>query len=532
MDIESKNERQIVTLSQEARKAIAQKDWSVVEEKANYILQIEDENAEGLFLLGFMNKIKGNIDIAIQLFERAVNSEKTRYDIAIELANLYSKNRKNEEAATILQQYEKYINDSSLYSNIAGSIYVEIGLPQKAFHLFKRANEIQPNVDVIQANLAACSVYVGEIDNAKQIYRNLLDRFPAHQRNHYQLSRLTKAKDNEHVILMKNILKKSNMSPEKNIFLYYAIGKELEDLECWDESFKYYEMGGNAVSSVIKYDVREDIGIVEKIISECNQNWMKENELKHSEASSDPTPIFIVGLPRTGSTLTERILSSHSDVQTIGETLFFHLALFNNAGIKNRNEMNLKNLESIFNVKPHEVAKTYIDKISYRLDNSSYFVEKMPLNFLYVGFIAAAWPEAKIIHLRRSPMDTCFSMYKQLFTFDYKYSYSLKDLGKYYISYCKMVEHWKSILGKRFIDIDYESMVSDPVVETRNLLKSLDLNFEEACLDFHQNSTPSTTASSVQVRQKIYSTSVNRWENYSEYLCELKKYLCQNGIDA
>jgi len=149
---------------------------------------------------------------------------------------------------------------------------------------------------------------------------------------------------------------------------------------------------------------------------------------------------------------------------------------------------------------------------------------------LYLGFIAKAWPDAPMVLLRRNPMDSCFSMFKQAFTWAYKFSYSLEDLGNYYIAYDRLCEHWKSLIGDRLVEVEYEKLVSDQEAQTRLLLDRLGLEFEEACLSFEKNAAPSSTASSVQVRQKVHTGSVNKWKRFEEPLQPLREILEQAGI--
>jgi hypothetical protein len=171
-----------------------------------------------------------------------------------------------------------------------------------------------------------------------------------------------------------------------------------------------------------------------------------------------------------------------------------------------------------------------MEAVGYRLGDEPMFIDKLPFNYLYLGFIAKGYPHARIVHLRRHPLDACFAMYKQVFTWAYKYSYTLNDLGRYYVAYDRLLEHWRETLGDRLIEVEYESLVADLEPQTRALLDKLGLPFEQACLDFHKNITASTTASSVQVREKAHTRSVNRWKNFERHLKPLKDYLEKAGI--
>ncbi|MBV1908707.1 MAG: sulfotransferase [Kangiellaceae bacterium] len=520
----------ITQMSQMARKAVRDQDWQTVAAFSRTIIKEDRESAEGFFLQGLVERVSRSPIKAAQAFERALKLDESRYDAAVELANQYSIARRNAEAAELLIKYEDKLSNSPMYLDLAGTVYTDIGMPQKAWPLYNKAHKLQPGVDLFQANLAACGVFLGKIEESKKLYQSLLNRFPNHQRNHYQLARLGRAKDQIHINAMKDILSKSNASEDKNIFMHYALGKELEDLENWQESFKYYKKGGDAVCSVAKYNIEDDITLIDKIIEICDESWLKQPSNKSTDSNKTKTPIFIVGLPRTGTTLTERIVSSHSKVETVGETQFLQMVLRKESNIQSVENMNAEMIEALAQIDPDKIASGYLESVSYRLGDETFFIDKLPFNFLFLGFIAKAWPNARIIHLGRNPMDACFSMFKQVFTWAYKFSYSLESLGQYYVAYNRLRNHWRDVLKDRLIEVEYETLVSDTENETRLLLDKLGLDFEGACLDFDKNTAPSATASSVQIREKTHSRSINKWQRFSEELQPLKEHLENAGI--
>ena len=450
-----------------------------------------------------------------------------RFDAAVELAGQYLASGQFAEAVTLLQRCEAQLGHSPRYLDMAGTIYTNAGLPDRGWPLYKRANELQPGVDSVEANLAVCSVFVGELDAAKGIYRRLLDKYPNHQRNHYALSRIETATDSTHIEQMKHVLDSTEMAAERNIFLFYALGKELEDIEQWDESFKYYEMAGNAAVKVANYDVTADLRLIDRVVEVCNADWLSSGENQTAPHSSGKTPLFIVGLPRTGTTLVERIVSCHSQVESAGETYFMQSVLRRASGIRSSESMNAAIVEAA-SKKPIEViADGYLEAVSYKFGTKPLFIEKFPENFLYLGFIAKAYPQARIVCVKRNPMDACFAMFKQSF---FRYAYTLDDLGPYYVAHDRLRNHWREVLRGRMIEVEYESLVSNQEGQTRRLLEQLGLPFEEACLEFHQNITPSNTASAVQVREKMHSRSVNRWRQFAAHLQPLQAYLVNAGI--
>jgi hypothetical protein len=238
----------------------------------------------------------------------------------------------------------------------------------------------------------------------------------------------------------------------------------------------------------------------------------------------------VVGLPRTGTTLTERILSSHSQVESVGETQFLQMVIRKVSEVASVEPMNPEMIRSASTKSIEQIGQEYLQSIAYRLGEKPMFIDKLPFNFLFLGFIAKAYPHARIVHLRRNPMDSCFSMYKQVFTWAYKFSYSLETLGKYLVAHERLRDHWVKTIGARMVEVEYEVLVADQEAQTRRLLDKLGLPFEEASLNFDKNKAPTATASSVQVREKIHSRSVNRWKNFESELAPLRTYLEQNGI--
>jgi len=273
--------------------------------------------------------------------------------------------------------------------------------------------------------------------------------------------------------------------------------------------------------------VAEDVALIDKIIEVCDAAWLAAGPAQVPTDVTGKTPVFIVGLPRTGTTLTERILASHSQVESLGETESLPKVLRQVSGVPGVGGMTPAILAAAARQDMARVANGYLNAVRYRLGDAPFFIEKFPENFLYLGFIARAWPQARLVHLRRNPMDACFAMYKQSF---FRYAYTLENVGRYYVAYDRLARHWRTLLGERLVELEYELLVGDQEGRTRWLLERLGLEFEAACLEFDRNAAATATASAVQVREKIHTRSVQRWKHFERHLEPLRRILEDAGV--
>ncbi len=362
--------------------------------------------------MGLVQKAARQPNAAARYFQQALSLNGDRYDAVIELVSLNVISNRYDDARALLDNYRGHLKNSPMYLDMAGQAYFAMGLYEQAWPLYEQANRLQPNIDVFQAHMASCAVYLGKIDSARLIYRNLLKRNPRHQQTHYELAQLGCVRDDRHIKQMLKVLRKGDPKPASNIYLFYALGKEYEDLGRWDDAFRYFERAGDAVKTVADYNVADDVRLMDTIIETCSAVWLQDSP---AAGKTEKTPIFIVGLPRTGTTLTDRILSSHSQVQSAGESQLLQMVLRDGSRAGNQIGITTEQIEVASKRDPGTIAQAYVDAVSHRLGDEPYFIEKLPENVLYLGFIAKAWPNARIIHLRRQAMDACFAAYKQSF---------------------------------------------------------------------------------------------------------------------
>jgi tetratricopeptide (TPR) repeat protein len=514
-------------LSTAGRRAAQAKAWPQVEASARALLGSAPDDAEGYFLLGLAAKGRHRTDEAIRAFARARELDTRRYDATVELAGQQQRLGEHGEAVRLLRACEWQLGGSPYYLDMAATIHANAGLPGDAWRLFGQADALQPDVDALRARFAAACVHVGRTGDAVAIYEDLLRKHPEHQRNHYELSRLRTATDRSHIDRMLAVLERTRLPPARNIYLCYALGKEFEDLGEWSEAFRWYRAAGDAAADVADYDVADDLRVIDAIIETCNAEWLRENPVRTGGASK--TPIFVVGLPRSGTTLVERVLASHPLVSSAGESFFVPSALRQLAGERGAGPVCADVIRSAARAPAGELAARYLAAIDYRLGDEPMFVEKLPENVLYLGFLARDFPDARIVHVRRNPMDVCFAMYKQSF---FRYAYTLADLGRYYPAYDRLAAHWSELLADRIVSVSYETLVGHPEAAVRTLLARLGLPFEPACLEFHRNPAATNTASAAQVREPMHTRSVGRWRHFAPYLEPLAAALREAGIDV
>ncbi len=513
-------------ISLAARQAARAGDWSRVHACAMEIARRDPKDPESAFLIGLAQKAAGRLDSAAEYFNKVLAIDAGRYDAAIELADQKVRAQRYGDARSLLDTYCDRLENSPMYLDMAGQAYFAMSLYEQAWPLYEQASRLQPEIEIFQEHMASCAVYLGKIDTAKSLYRKILKKHPKHQKTHYEVSQLDRAKDERHIRQMLKILRKNDPRPSSNIFLYYALGKEYEDLGRWADAFRFYKQGGDAVKSVADYNVADDVELMDKITETCTSAWLEDDP---ATGTTGKTPIFIVGLPRTGTTLTDRILSSHSKVQSAGESQLLQMVLRGGTTAGNQIGITTTQIEEASKREAGSIAAAFIEALSHRLGDEPYFIEKMPENVLYLGFVAKAWPNARIIHLRRNPMDACFAVFKQSY---FRFAYSLDDLAQYYLAYDRLSKHWRAVLGERMLELNYEDLVTDQEAETRRLLEGVGLEFEEACLQFDRNVAPVATASSVQVREKVHTRSVGRWKKFERQLQPLRDRLKQGGVEV
>jgi len=323
---------------------------------------------------------------------------------------------------------------------------------------------------------------------------------------------------------MRASLQSDNVTPDDELHLSFALGKALEDRGDYDEAFRHYANGNAARRRSVHWDADAYYADIETLVKFFDRTFFETRSLA---GSASTTPIFIVGLPRAGSTLLEQILASHSQVEGTMELpdIMAMVGRFAGRGSQESALQYPNVLAGLSHAELEALGSEYLERTAVHRAGAAHFVDKMPNNFAHIGFIHLILPQAKIIDARRHPIACGFSVFKQLFAHGQNFSYSLQDIGRYYRDYARLMSHWDAVLPGRVCRVHYEAVVENTEQEVRRLLAYCGLEFEPACLEFHRTRRQVRTASSEQVRQPIYKDAVEQWRNFEKHLAPLAEAL-------
>lgn len=410
-------------------------------------------------------------------------------------------------------------------------LLTQLGLREQAVKLYENAAALKPDEAKHYYNIACLQRTLGDIDAAERNFDKTISLNPADYEAYKLRSELRQqTSTNNHVESLKRLLNNGVDDKRGKVNICYALAKELEDIGETERSFHYLNMGAETRRRHMQYDIRRDLDT----ISSIQQTYKADLFDGSIEGDCNSEAIFILGMPRTGTTLVERIIGSHSEVFAAGELTNFAVQMMrlvrSHVGDNNVARDELVKLSAELDFK--KLGETYINSTRPFTGHTARFIDKLPLNYLYVGLIHLALPKAKIINLKRHPLDTCYAIYKQLFVDAYPFSYDLAELGQYYVAYHQLMDHWNTVLPDVVHTVEYENLVGDIENESRQLLDFCDLDWQPQCLKFYENKEASTTASTVQIRQPVYQTSVGKWRNIEEQMQPVVEILHAAGISV
>lgn len=520
------------------------------------VLKTAPRNPQALNLLGVIAHQSGHNAAAAEFLRKAVAAQPgftdAHYNLALALQGL----GQLEDAAT---HYGKAValqaDHAAALSNL-GQVLGELGRFEDALAVCERAVAAAPTLAPAHNNLGNALQDLDRLDEAAESFRNAIARDPKFAAAHFNLSnalrdlgqlddaraacrmaialqpRYAKAHrmlalmcryqdGDEHLAQMESLLDADDLDDDARMHLAFALGKAYEDLGRHDEAFANFEQGNALKRATFAYSVAETDAYFADLKAVFDAHLFAHTEGTGTEGA---TPIFIVGMPRSGTTLVEQILSSHPEVFGAGElTILRQIAMKDFATAKSAFPRALaEHLETKPNTAIDALkngAERYLAMVHTLNADARFITDKMPNNFELVGLVKLMLPHAKIIHCRRDPMDTCLSIYKNYFSgTGNDYAYDLDELGHYYAHYRDLMAHWHVVLPGFIHDVHYEDLVADPETSTRAMLDFCGLAWNDACLDFHTNVRPVRTTSATQVRAPLYADSVARWKNFERHL--------------
>jgi tetratricopeptide (TPR) repeat protein len=479
------------------------------------VVEITPHDALAHYNLGNTYRETAKFSQAEESYKKAI-SLKPDFPEAYYNLGIVSKNNFRLEAAE--KYYKQAIhlkpNFAEAYNNL-GTIVENLGKLSESEIYYKKAIDLNPKYAEAYNNLGTNLEQQGKLEDAQINYEKAILINPGLANAHRQLSLIKKYdRYDEHYHLLEKLYKNKNISDEQRCHINFSLAKIHEDLENYEKAFKNLSEGNYIQKKLLKYNIEIDIKLFNQV--KLSFQNIKKNTLKIQKNKSDLTPIFIIGMPRSGTTLVEQIISSHSKVTGLGELPF--ISQFGYSITKGLLEFSGESISKFRN--------DYLEKLKSLANGNFIITDKMPQNFLYTGLIAATFPEAKILHVKRNAAAVCWANYKQWFrSNELGYSYSIDDIVEYHRLYEDLMKFWNKVLNNKIYEVDYEALTIDHENEIKKLINHLDLSWEEKCLFPEKNKRSISTASNIQIREKIYKGSSQQWKKYKPFLSGALDYL-------
>ena len=482
---------------------------------------VEDENnIDALRFMGILAFKSGNHDIAEAMFTRALQVDPTYTLVWANLAQVFSVTGQLDKAKKSFKNILNMEPKNGLIWAEYGTVLTKLARYSDGKDAYLKALKYKPNSPRVYLSLGHVYKTMGEIDKSINSYKSTIKQNNLSGEAYWSLANLkTYSFTNDEIKNMEATLD-MEISDIERCQMHFALGKAYEVKKDYNNSFINYSKGNRVKKGLIKYSSRETSEKTKKVLDFFNE----ENISSLSNSSTlDRDPIFVLGMPRSGSTLVDQIISSHSMVDGTQElpNVIKIAAELNNDSDDNYPEV----LEDLKSNELSALGLDYIRETKWARESAPFFIDKMPNNFIHIGLIKTILPNAKIIDTRRDAMDTCFSCFKQFFARGQLFTYSLEDLGNYYVDYIKAMNHWHKVYGEDIYTVHYDNVINNTESTIRELIEYCELPFEDNCLEFYKSSRPVKTPSAEQVRQPIYKSGLNYWKNYADFLSPLKKII-------
>jgi len=488
-------------------------------------LRDHPHDIEAMRLLANIGRDLNIYEDAEFLLESALLFDPDNAKIKYDYINILTKRQKYGEALKHAQDFynedKKNINAMKLLS----TALFRTDRYQEAIDIYNDILKLEPKNTDVMLSMGHLYKTSGEIDKSINCYQTAYKTDKYFGDSYWSLANLkTYTFSESEVISLDKMVNDPYVSVDEKTFMHFALGKAYEDLNEYEKSFNHYKEGNLIKKSKALFNVDDFEKECTNQIEVCTDDLF---EMKSKWGSESKAPIFILGLPRVGSTLIEQILSSHSLVEPTHElpNIISTALRLNERKSQDKKSRYPDILLSLSSPQLKLIGDKYIKDSEVFRSDKPYFIDKMPNNFRHIGLIKLILPNAKIIDIRRSSMSACFSCFKQLFAEGQEFTYDLKDLAGYYNNYVELMNHWNKVLPNQILSINYEDVVNNFEDSVRDILEYCEIPFEKECLEFYKSKRSVKTPSAEQVRQPIYTSGMDYWKNYEPYLDDLKNNL-------
>jgi len=506
---------------QNAERAFANADFKAADQLCRHLLQLVPDEVRATRLLAKLARHFGHLEFSTSTLARYIEARPADIALGIEYAYSLLGTRMHQEALTQCNRLIENAPEVIDSYDIKAEVLYFLGQYEESIAIYRELSAVPEKGALCMLHLGKVLKTVGEVAEATTCYQQALELEPDLGQAYWELADLkTYRFSEEEIASMRALLKNSETSALNAVLIGFALGKALEDAQQFAESFEYYQSANTGYSKIRPSHYSNQN---EQLKSTFTAKYFADRkEFGHKTDAA----IFVVGLPRSGTTLLEQILSSHSLVDPTQE-LDEIVSIARAAG--NPNESNQvaypQSVASLSAERIHEFGQRYLDYTKTYRQDAPYFVDKAPHNFHHIGLIKTLFPNAKIIDVRRNPMASGWSLYRQFFSDSFHFSYDLETIGRYYNDYVGLMDHWHTVLPKQILSIGYEELVNDLPATVDTLLQHCGLKFEDACLNFHLNRRAVATPSAEQVRQPLYTDALEHWKNFDAFLSPLKRAL-------
>jgi tetratricopeptide (TPR) repeat protein len=477
--------------------------------------------AEPHFNLGHALQSLGRGEEAIASFEQAIDLKPDYAEAHLGLGNALKDLDRMEEAAACFEQAIALRSDDYAGAHInLGNALKSLGRMEEAVGRYEQAIALKPDYSEAHLSLGLALQELGRMEEAIASIEQAISLKPDYAEAHRNLSVIKP--NNANISVIEKFLTDSEI-PEKNLIHYhFALGNILNDLNSFDEAFGHYHKANTLKRKTVEYDSQKHSDHVNRLISVYSKQYFESGITTGSDSK---LPVFIVGMPRSGTSLVEQIVSSHPQVYGAGELSFFTSVAHNITNFIKEPDTYPECMLECDDSVVVKFSSEYLEKLGNHSQGTIRITDKMPDNFLRIGLIKTLFPKARIIHCQRNALDTCTSIFLLYFVLSNEYTFDLKELGQYYLDYERLMAHWHNLFSSDIYDVQYEELSNNQEIVSRQLIKYLGLEWDSKCLDFHKNKRAVKTASNLQVRQPIYKTSINRWKKYEKHLGPLTEIL-------